>query len=171
MGIAPLLNDARRFLQLDFDLIKQHPHQMYNFAHVWIPEKPLMQERYAAVLGHTPRVLFGLSQSREPLLHVIQHSSAVCSVAFSPDGGRLASGSDEIVRIWNTATGELEEELEGHTDSVWLVAFSHNGQFIVSGSQDMSVRIWNMATCETTYTCCEVCCNIKGRQVCGVWFT
>ena len=152
MGIAPLLNDARRFLQLDFDLIKQHPHQMYDFAHVWIPEKSLMRERYAAVLGHTPRVLFGLSQSWEPLLHVIRHSSAVYSVAFSPDGGRLASGSDdEIVRIWNTATGELEDELEGHTDSVWSVAFSHNGQFIVSGSIDMSVRIWNTATCETTY--------------------
>ena len=152
MGIAPLLNDACRFLQLDFDLIKQHPHQMYDFAHIWIPEKSLMRERYSAVLGHTPRVLFGLPQSWEPLLHVIRHPSEVLSVALSPDGGRLASGSeDEIVRIWNTATGELENELEGHTDWVFSVAFLHNGHFIVSGSKDMSVRIWNMATCETTY--------------------
>ena len=150
-GIAPLLNDARRFLQLDFELIKQHPLQMYDFAHVWIPETSLMRERYASVLGHTPRVLFGLPQSWEPLLHVIPHASEVHSVAFSPDGGRLASGSDEKVRIWNTATGELEDELEGHTKSVWSVAFSHNGRFIVSGSGDKTVRIWNMATCETTY--------------------
>ena len=124
---------------------------MYDFAHVWIPEKSLMRERYAAVLGHTPRVVFGLSQSWEPVLHVIRHPSYVKSVAFSPDGGRLASGSDEIVRIWNTATGELEDELEGHTQLVWSVAFSHNGQFLVSGSKDMSVRIWNMATCDTRY--------------------
>ena len=151
MGIAPLLNDARRFLQLDFDLIKQYPHQMYDFAHMWIPEKSLMRERYAAVLAHTPQVVFGLSQSWEPVLHVIRHPSDVFSVAFSPDGGRLASGSDEIVRIWNTATGELEDELEGHTNWVWSVAFSHNGQFVVSGSKDMSVRIWNTATCNTRY--------------------
>ena len=149
--MAPLLNDARRFLQLDFELIKQHPLQMYDFAHVWIPEKSLMRERYADVLGHTPRVLFGLSQSWEPLLHVIRHASWVNSVAFSPDGSCLASGSDEIVRIWNVATGELEDELEGHTDRVWSVTFSHNGRFIVSGSGDKTVRIWNMDTCKTRY--------------------
>ena len=150
-SIAPLLHDARQFLQVNFELIKQHPLQMYKFAHVWIPEKSLMQERYAAVLGHTPRVLFGLSQSWKPVLHVIQHPDRVNSIAFSPDGSRLASGSDKIVRIWNTATGELEDELEGHTNAELSVAFSHNGQFIVSGSWDKTVRIWNMATCETTY--------------------
>ena len=107
--------------------------------------------RYASVLGHTPRVLLELSQFREPLLHVIRHPSSVKSVAFSPDGSRLASGSDEIVRIWNTATGELEHALEGHTKWVLSVVFSHNGQFIVSGSQDKTVRIWNTATCETTH--------------------
>ena len=110
-----------------------------------------MRERYAAVLGHTPQVLFGLSQSWEPVLHVIRHPSPVTSVAFSLDSGRLASGSDEIVRIWNTATGELEDELEGHTNTVWSVAFSHNGLFIVSGSRDRTVRIWNTATCETRF--------------------
>ena len=124
---------------------------MYDYAHVWIPEKSLVRERYAAVLSHAPRVLFGLSQSWEPSLHVIRHASWVYSVAFSPDGGRLASGSDEIVRIWNTATGELEDELEGHAGWVRSVAFSHNGCFIVSGSDDTSVRIWNATTCETRY--------------------
>ena len=150
-SIAPLLNDARRFLQFNFELIKQHPHHVYDFAHIWIPEQSLVHERYAAVLGHTPRVLYGLSQSWEPLLHVIQHTSEVNSVAFSPDGGHLASGSDEIVRIWNMATGELEDELEGHTDEVGSIAFSHNGHFIVSGSRDKTVRIWNTAPCKTRY--------------------
>ena len=111
-----------------------------------------MRECYATVLRHTPRVLYGLPQSWEPVLHVIRHRSWVNSVAFSPDGGCLASGSDEIVRIWNTVTGELEDELEGHTKSVLSVAFSHNGHFIVSGSGDKTVRIWNAATCETRYT-------------------
>ena len=124
---------------------------MYDFAHVWIPKQSLMRERYAAALGHTPRMLFGLPQSWQPLVHVIRHPMRVTSVAFSPDGSRLTSGSDEIVRIWNTATGELEDELEGHTASVMSVAFSHNGRFIVSGACDKTIRIWNTATCETTY--------------------
>ena len=84
-------------------------------------------------------------------MHVIQHASKVKSVAFSPDGSRLASGSDKIVRIWNMATGELEDELEGHIYAVCSVAFSHNGHFIVSGSRDKTVWIWNTATCETRY--------------------
>ena len=151
VDIAPLLDDAHKFLQLNFELIKQYPLQMYDFAHVWIPKKSLMRERYAATLGQTPQVLFGLPESWQPLVHVIRHASVVYSVAFSPDGGRLASGSDNVVRIWNTATGELEDELEGHTDSVESVAFSHNGHFIVSGSWDGTIRIWNTATCKTTF--------------------
>ena len=149
--IAPLLDDARRFLQLNFELIKQYPLQMYDFAHVWIPKKSLTRERYSAAFGRPPRVLFGLSESWQPLVHVIQHGAPVHSVAFSPDGSLLASGSDKIVWIWNTATGELEDELEGHTNLVRSVAFSHNGRFIVSGASDKTVRIWNTATCETTY--------------------
>ena len=123
---------------------------MYNLAYVWVPEKSLIHAQYATV--HTPRVLYRLPQSWEPVLHVIQHPSTVNSVAFSPDGSRLASGSHEIVRIWNTATGELEDELEGHENWVQSVAFSHNGHFIVSGSQDKTVWIWNRAICETRYT-------------------
>ena len=110
-----------------------------------------MRERYAAALGRTPRLLFGLSQPWQPWVHVMRHPTHVQSVAFSPDGSRLASGSDEIVRIWNTATGELADELEGHRSLVWSVAFSHNGGFIVSGSWDGTIRIWNTATCETAY--------------------
>ena len=151
MDIATLLDDACRFLQFDFELIKQYPLQMYDFAHVWIPQKSLMRERYAAALGQTPQVLFGLPQSWQPLVHVIKPVMPVHSVAFSPDGSHLASGSDTIVRIWNTTTGELEDELEGHTDHVRSVAFSHNGHLIVSGGSDKTIRVWNTATCETTY--------------------
>jgi WD40 repeat protein len=45
--------------------------------------------------------------------------------------------------------GEQEALLEGHTDWVTSVAFSHNGHFIVSGSKDETVRIWNAVTGET----------------------
>ena len=56
------------------------------------------------------------------------HASPVYSVAFSPDGSRLASGSDDqTVRVWNIATGQVEQTLEGHSATVWSVAFSPDG--------------------------------------------
>jgi WD40 repeat protein/serine/threonine protein kinase len=69
------------------------------------------------------------------------------SVAFSPDGQRLASASyDETVRIWDCATGEELLSLMGHAGPVTSVAFSPDGQRLASGSFDNTVRIWDSAT-------------------------
>ena len=64
------------------------------------------------------------------------HTGPVTSVAFSPDGKRIVSGSgDKTVRVWDAATGQpVGAPLTGHTDSVTSVAFSPDGQRIVSGS-------------------------------------
>ena len=68
-------------------------------------------------------------------------------VAFSPDGSRVVSGSeDNTVRIWNVATGESEAELKGHSGRVSSVVFSPDGSHVVSGSEDNTVRIWTIAT-------------------------
>ena len=70
------------------------------------------------------------------------------SVAFSPDGHRIASGGyDNTVRIWDADTGQLiGNPLAGHTDDVMSVAFSPDGHRITSASVDGTVRIWNADT-------------------------
>ncbi|KAJ5211729.1 NACHT and WD40 domain protein [Penicillium cinerascens] len=67
------------------------------------------------------------------------------SVVFSPDSRLLASSSDGTIRLWDTATGGLQQTLKGHTESVSSVAFSPDGRLLASGSDD-TVRLWDTAT-------------------------
>ena len=72
------------------------------------------------------------------------HESPVLSVAFSPDGDLLASGStDGTARLWDPYTPQLKATL-GHESPVESVAF--DGSMLVSGSQDGRVRQWEITT-------------------------
>ena len=85
------------------------------------------------------------------------HSSSVLSVACSPDSSRLASSGgafmgsflgfgDRTIRIWDLASGRLIASLQGHTDTVNCVAWSHSHGRLASASDDKTVRIWDTAS-------------------------
>ncbi|MDI6102325.1 hypothetical protein QLQ12_27275 [Actinoplanes sp. NEAU-A12] len=86
-----------------------------------------------------------LTQQRGTLMG---HTGALWGVAFSPDGKRLASTSeDQTARLWDPATGQpVGSPLTGHTGAVMSVAFSPDGKLLASTSDDATVRLWDPAT-------------------------
>jgi hypothetical protein len=75
------------------------------------------------------------------------HAWPVESVAFSPDGRILASGSaDKTVRLWDVSSRQLLATLTGHEESVDSVAFSPDGRLLASGSRDKTVRLWDVSS-------------------------
>jgi len=74
------------------------------------------------------------------------HEDSVLSVAFSPDGRRIVTGSeDNTAKVWDAETGRELLTLKGHADVVFSVAFSPDGRRIVTGSYDKTAKVWDAA--------------------------
>jgi WD40 repeat protein len=80
------------------------------------------------------------------------HSDSIYTLALSPDGRILASGSrDTTLKLWDVTTGELKAILGGYKGwtnkgRIWLIAFSPNGQIVATGSDDKTVKLWDTST-------------------------
>jgi len=73
------------------------------------------------------------------------HTSDVNSVAISPNGKYIVSGSyDDTIKLWDINTGELIRSFKGHKGDVNSVAISPNGKYIISGSSDKTIKLWGV---------------------------
>src|SRR6185503_10155197 len=73
------------------------------------------------------------------------HENIVLALAFSPDGQRLISGSqDKTAIIWDVETRRPLDRLTGHGDAINAVGFTPDGTRAVTGSFDHELRLWHV---------------------------
>lgn len=85
-------------------------------------------------------------RSGEVVRLLIGHTNVISSLAFSPDGRYLISGSgDKSAKIWQVDTGDLLQTLKGHSDLILEVAFSPDSRHAVTGSNDDTLRQWQVS--------------------------
>jgi WD40 repeat protein len=68
-------------------------------------------------------------------------------MVFSPDGRTLATDGEDMVLLWDVATGEpIGDPLAGHTATITHMVFSRDGSTLATASYDATVRLWDVST-------------------------
>ena len=183
------IKDSQRFTLEHFDVICRSPPQIYHTALPLSPSESWLREYYCLELSGEVRVVKGVPAEWGSCIRTISFESnptalacwkdniavgfnspkivildattgihtsvlsgctgSVKSLAFSPDGMFLVSGShDCTVNLWDIQTGGIIKTLYGHTGGVSSVSISSDCTTIASGSHDMTIHLWNTWTWE-----------------------
>jgi WD40 repeat protein len=103
----------------------------------------------AAATPHPEAITAETARQVREALVLSGHQGPVWSVALSPDGVQVASGSaDHDVRVWDAHTGESLHVLERHRGWVYAVGYTPDGSRLVSGGRDRTVQVWHSASGE-----------------------
>ncbi len=99
------------------------------------------------VHGEGARLVDGRKVETKLLQTFSRHESAICCLAFSPDGRTVVSGGgDGVAMLWEVRTGNRLRSFAGHDGEVKAVAISPDGKKLFSGGEDSSITMWDMLT-------------------------
>jgi COMPASS component SWD3 len=86
--------------------------------------------------------------------------ASILSLTLDPDFHEPEEASDKLLKIWDTHTGQIIQTLSGHTEGISDVAWSNDGEFLASASDDKTIRIWSFSL--VSLRCMESHC--KGNR-------
>lgn len=158
--LAAFLNDAKRFVLTNREILDIAPLQLYSSAIIFTPETSIIRDGYRICIPRWLKTLPRVRKIWSPLVQTLEgHLYPVNSLSFSPDDKVLASGSDDkTIKLWSTATEELQQTLEGYLEWISSISFSPDGKILASGAHDHTIRLWDTATEELQQT-------IKGHSL------
>ncbi|KAG8770863.1 hypothetical protein FRC12_004014 [Ceratobasidium sp. 428] len=141
--------DLYHFVRTFYYPISESTPHLYVSGLAFSPLDTSLTELRKKCFPKTIRLLGKTTQGWSPWLQCISNESKVLTVAISPDGCHIASGSSSgIVRTWDINNGALTgDPFVGHSAAVASVAFSSDGRRIVSGSFDYTIHSHRIVSC------------------------
>ena len=145
--VMMVIKDVLKFVQIFAGVIDQSTPHLYLSGLAFSPSQSVITKHLGNFSG-IAKVAVGQQNDWPRNEHVLQCDLPVISVALSPNGRCIVSGSMYgTIQVWDAQTGgQVGNPLQGHTSSVLSVAFSPDGRHIVSGSDDKTIRVWDAQT-------------------------
>lgn len=114
-----------------------------NKVAVMNPEAIFSPDAKSIVSLRSSELIFWSRDGKE-ILSLDSEKMGIESMAFSPDGKVLVSGSrDGQIRFWNRE-GKITKDFSAHTQQINTLAYSPNGQFLISAGEDANIKLWSM---------------------------
>jgi len=138
-------NESQRLISLNFDAIRDSPTSIYHDALPFSPSQSWLHQQYAAESIKTVKVVKGCPEKWGKCSRTVFFNHSPEALACHGDVVTVGLSSGDII-ILDAITGTRRSTLKEHTDGVTSLSFSSDGKLLVSGSNDNTIKLWDIQT-------------------------